>query len=253
MTEQNFKEIQKELVDLRYARCLGWAISRIRDYDRAEQLGKDILDKIELPIDTMSDKEIEASCNESINALILKLCENNFKYRYASDLQCYYKAELDNIENDKIDAILNMCATAIMSGATFLPEHYNCLLVSYKSGGYNLVNPLQDVYEENAEINITTLVVFLAQRGYDPYLCLKAKVKEMQSQQDFGAYTYEEALALARMHFACDKGVSCVKSVPDKCWHFALESKSNKENDKEIFIVNVRKKIDYNKLRIKGK
>lgn len=172
MTQEQFKEIKSKAWELCVRDCSAWAEENTKEKKR----------NLYIPLSLALKSKLEGN-----EYLIMSYKYTNFEKDYSLLIYKYF-------DSDPIDSLCDMMITAMNAGASFNDEECAKILECDYPTHSDITFLLQEKYNVDAfnvftHFEISRLVFSLIKKGYDPYLCLLEKLKEIETRG--GAFEYK--------------------------------------------------------------
>lgn len=247
MTNEQFKEIKDRAWDWYRGNMLEWAINTLKDITNAPEWVKNCLADDWVVCPSMDDEIFELAHKEDIETILRLSQTRHFEINYTREMEEYYQAKLDG----NIEAMVG--------------EICDLILVSLNAG-IDQENPAigpMEYLSESSVIdsfytgNIDPLLEHILYLGYDPYLCLYEKLKELESRDGkwdeergkwckfIGAYSLKEAQKIIK-----EMTSTPIKFVEEKerYWGFKFDTESHFDYTK----ITKWYKADFSKCNVGG-
>lgn len=233
MTNEQFKEIKDRAWDWYCKNMMDWAVETIKDFHNSPKWIKEGVENSLEP--------------DNIQKLLRLSQTRHFEINYTREMEEYYQAKLDG----NIEAMVG--------------EICDLILVSLNAG-IDQENPAigpMEYLSESSVIdsfytgNIDPLLEHILYLGYDPYLCLYEKLKELESRDGkwdeekgkwckfIGAYSLKEAQKIIK-----EMTSTPIKFVEEKerYWGFKFDTESHFDYTK----ITKWYKADFSKCKVGG-
>lgn len=172
MTQEQFKEIKSKSWELCVRDCSAWAEENTKEKER----------NLYIPLSLALNSKLEGN-----EYLIMSYKYTNFEKDYSLLIYKYF-------DSDPIDSLCDMMITAMNAGASFNDEECAKMLECDYPTHSDITFLLEEKYNVDAfnvftHFEISRLVFSLIKKGYDTYLCLLEKLKEIETRG--GAFEYK--------------------------------------------------------------
>lgn len=165
MTQEQFQEVKSKSWELCVRDNKAWAEDNTKEKER----------NLYIPLQLALESKLDGN-----EYLIMSHKYLNFEKDYSLLIHKYF-------DSDPIDSLCDMMITAMNAGASFDDNKCEKMLECDYPTYSDITFLLEEKYNVNAfniftDFEISRLVFNLIRKGYDPYLCLLEKLKEIETR-----------------------------------------------------------------------